>query len=1115
MRKYILLITLLSFTGAKLFAQNQSSFRQFKIEHWDSKKGMPGDLCLDVYQTKDGFIWLTGFNGLVRFDGMNFTNFNQRTVPQMKIDNVDAQLIETADTTLWIPTQVGGLLSYRKGIFTTYLTEFTSLRFIGKTSQDELLLAMGRGEFRFILFNTHSYKYKEITDSIWFQMIKDEKIIRKNRFDSAGNQWMMIRRDAPMRIKNGVVITLTEKEGIQKGISYIGIYVDSKDRVWLTSSNGLFLWNGIAMMPYAGMETEEFNPGNGTGNLFIEDSQGGIWAATRRGLAYLEPGSDRFSFLPENVTQQAQNISGIREDKEKNIWLASETGLSRISKSKFANYSMQDGFNSNRVNGACPIDNQKYIVGSAPNLFLIDNGNLKPYPFKNPEIAKMKIDASHIFRDSKNNIWVCHASNNGKIIKLSPAGETVFNADNQVRYAFEDRDHKMWFGIAYMGIGFINDKSQLEYLNLPKINFKTIYLSSIRKLQNDNWLVTSFNKGILLIDKSGNPIEIENKPILTSIGAFSSFEEKDATVWISSQSGIIRYKNGIFSEIGFKDGLPANSIFGFLPDQKGYVWLSCNIGIIRVLKKEIDDYLDKKIDKINWQVFDDGDGMLNRQCVGARHAAITPDGKLLFPTLGGLVVVDPDKLSKNMLPPSVVVHRVLRDNEQTDLTKNNVFSPGTHRYIFEYSALSFIAPEKVKFKFRLIGYDKEWINAVGERKAFYTNLPSGNYTFQVIASNNDGVWNETGASFSFTVSPFFYETTWFRIIAILFVVALIWTVVRWRTQAARKQNILLEAQVVSRTKDLNKANSELSQSNTELAIKHENLTKAIDNLKSTQSQLIQSEKMASLGELTAGIAHEIQNPLNFVNNFSEINTELIDELNVEVDKGNIDEVKAIAKDIKENEQKINHHGNRAADIVKGMLQHSSSSSGKKESTDINKLADEYFRLAYHGLRAKDPRDAAHKSFNATMKTDFDETIGNINIIPQDIGRVILNLITNAFYVVNERLRQAPRENRDGQPASPEMTSFEKMSSLYEPTVSVATRKSGDKIFISVKDNGNGIPQKVLDKIFQPFFTTKPTGQGTGLGLSLSYDIVKAHGGELKVETKEGEGSIFIIQLPTV
>jgi signal transduction histidine kinase len=269
------------------------------------------------------------------------------------------------------------------------------------------------------------------------------------------------------------------------------------------------------------------------------------------------------------------------------------------------------------------------------------------------------------------------------------------------------------------------------------------------------------------------------------------------------------------------------------------------------------------------------------------------------------------------------------------------------------------------------------------------------------------------------------------------------------------------------------------------------LEKSLIELKATQAQLIHSEKMASLGELTAGIAHEIQNPLNFVNNFSEVSNELLSEMVDEVNKGNTDEVKALAIDVQQNLEKILHHGKRADAIVKGMLQHSGSGTGKKEPTDINALADEYLRLAFHGLRAKD------NSFTATIKTDFDPAIGNINLVQQDIGRVILNLISNAFYAVNERLRQTQPDN------------------AYEPTVEVGTKKNGNKIEVVVKDNGNGIPGKVLDKIFQPFFTTKPTGQGTGLGLSLSYDIVKAHGGELSVETKENEGTVFTIYLPVI
>ncbi|MBS1632109.1 MAG: GHKL domain-containing protein, partial [Bacteroidetes bacterium] len=279
-----------------------------------------------------------------------------------------------------------------------------------------------------------------------------------------------------------------------------------------------------------------------------------------------------------------------------------------------------------------------------------------------------------------------------------------------------------------------------------------------------------------------------------------------------------------------------------------------------------------------------------------------------------------------------------------------------------------------------------------------------------------------------------------------------------------------------------KANQTLQEKNTQIE-------QAFRELKSTQSQLIQSEKMASLGELTAGIAHEIQNPLNFVNNFSDVSKELLDEMKTELDKGDTEEAKAIAGDVIKNLDKILHHGKRAGDIVKGMLQHSRTSTGQKEITDINALCDEYLRLAYHGLRAKD------KSFNAKFETDFDVSLPKINVVPQEIGRVILNLINNAFYAVNVKAKQGIAD--------------------YEPTVSVSTKKVGDKTLISVKDNGNGISESIKDKIFQPFFTTKPTGQGTGLGLSLSYDIVKAHGGEIKVETREGGETEFIIQLPAV
>ncbi len=267
------------------------------------------------------------------------------------------------------------------------------------------------------------------------------------------------------------------------------------------------------------------------------------------------------------------------------------------------------------------------------------------------------------------------------------------------------------------------------------------------------------------------------------------------------------------------------------------------------------------------------------------------------------------------------------------------------------------------------------------------------------------------------------------------------------------------------------------------------LEQSLANLKATQSQLIQSEKLASLGELTAGIAHEIQNPLNFVNNFAELSHELMEEMTEEMEKGNTGEAKTIAGDIKQNLEKINHHGNRASNIVKGMLEHSRASSGVKEPTDINALADEYLRLSYHGLRAKD------SSFNANMVTDFDPAVGMVEVIPQDIGRVFLNIINNAFYAVSARKKLEPEG--------------------FEPTVTVSSKVEDGAVEFRIKDNGTGIPDDVKARIFQPFFTTKPTGQGTGLGLSLAYDIVtKGHGGTLEVESADGVGTEFVIILPS-
>jgi signal transduction histidine kinase len=520
-------------------------------------------------------------------------------------------------------------------------------------------------------------------------------------------------------------------------------------------------------------------------------------------------------------------------------------------------------------------------------------------------------------------------------------------------------------------------------------------------------------------------------------------------------------------KFGQKDGLPSNTVNSIIEDLQGNLWISTSGGLSKLNKNALKD-------KWNFVNFDMKDGL--QRFSSSKASWISKDGEIVFGSNDGVISFFPGKI--NEVKPDIVIEDIKvsdvslkSDTAVVKLEKSIMkldeldLSYNQNNISFEFASIHFSRPENNKIIYKLEGFNKHWIST-DRNLASFTNLEPGEYTFTVKGSNGDGIWNDVGKAILINIYPPWWKTWWAYVFYSILFLALVFLFDRIQ----RRRHIENE-RAQAQEKELEQAKE---------------IEKAYHKLQNTQNQLIQAEKMASLGELTAGIAHEIQNPLNFVNNFSDVSNELIDEMIGEIEKGNSDEAKTIAHDVKQNLEKINHHGKRADAIVKGMLQHSRTSSGVKEPTNINALADEYLRLAYNGLRAKD------ELFNATMKTEFDESIGKIEVIPQDIGRVILNLITNAFYAVTEKKKL--------------------LGADYEPVVSVSTKKINGKVEVKVKDNGNGIPANVLDKIFQPFFTTKPTGEGTGLGLSLSYDIIKAHGGELKVETKEGKGTEFIIIL---
>ncbi len=521
--------------------------------------------------------------------------------------------------------------------------------------------------------------------------------------------------------------------------------------------------------------------------------------------------------------------------------------------------------------------------------------------------------------------------------------------------------------------------------------------------------------------------------------------------------------------------LPGSRIQSLQVHPNGNIWLATDFELVR---------LDPMTE--TFSIYNERHGIVP-SVGGTRSGTLSEEGELLFVRWNGIHAFNPNNILDTValrLPDiRITGFGLLDDNINSGITRQQEgvltepiwntslidLENNENTFAFSVACFDFYEPELNTLQFMLEGYDRGWRSDVRNGETpYYINVPPGKYTFRLRGSNGLGIWNTEGIQMAIIVNPPWWQTWWaYTSYGLMFIGGV------FGTHKIQRRRLLVKERERAQQKELLQARE---------------IEKAYNKLKETQQQLIHSEKMASLGELTAGIAHEIQNPLNFVNNFSEVNSELIQEMKAEIKKGNLDEARSIANDINENEKKIIYHGKRADSIVKGMLQHSRSNDGKKQPTDLNALADEYVRLAYHGLRAKD------KSFNANIETDFDKKLEKVNLIPQEIGRVLLNLLTNAFHAVKER----KGSEADG----------------FQPTVWVKTKKTPDGVQISVHDNGGGIPEPLRDKIFQPFFTTKPTGEGTGLGLSMSYDIVtKGHGGKMEMQSEIGKGTEFTVNLP--
>ena len=754
-----------------------------------------------------------------------------------------------------------------------------------------------------------------------------------------------------------------------------------------------------------------------------------IWISTWEGALYKVNPS--LTILPHISTDRP--VFCFAEDDEQGLWIGTPRGLIHKRRNGAEEVILVDKDTNSQSNFIFYLekDGQKFWITTPAGLYLFD------------PVTKSFSTYQH---DSRN---------------------TNSLSSNSLLIAKKTKDNKLWITTQDSGLNLLDTKSGQwkHFKNNPQDSqsLSNNHCSMVGTDKNQNiWVGTE--TGINRLDEQTGQF----KRYLRELVVYGNRADREGNFWVCTEAGLYKYDEKTDNFLNFGDetsGLNSIFLFWTVEDLEGNLWFMTPKGIIKLNKERTSTVL-----------YGANQGINGQNTTGLLHCR--QNGEMLLGDSTGYFQFQPKLLLQNSSAPGVVFTGFLLNNKSVQPSANGVL-PGPlmqtreirlnhnqNTFSFEFSNIDFSSEHAdTRLIYMLENYDNTWRSAGEERRAYYFNLPPGKYIFKVKALNAAGLATEK--EINLVVTPPWWITWWAYTIFALTFAGLVWAFIAYRSRKLKEQNKILEEKVEQRTHQLNLS---------------------LQNLKDTQAQLVQSEKMASLGELTAGIAHEIQNPLNFVNNFSEVNTELIDEAEREISNGNMAELKSIFNHIRENEKKISNHGRRADSIVKGMLLHSRNGGGMKEPTDINSLADEYLRLSYHGLRAKD------NSFKATLKTDFDKSIPKINIIPQDISRVLVNLYNNAWYAVAEKSR------------------LQKQG--YEPTVTVRTKNAGSYIEIHVADNGNGIPQKVVDKIFQPFFTTKPTGQGTGLGLSMSYDIVKAHGGELKVVTKEGEGSEFIVQIPS-
>jgi signal transduction histidine kinase/ligand-binding sensor domain-containing protein len=1081
------------------------------LSYYTQKEGLPGTQVNAIATDEFGYVWVGTNNGLARFDGNRFRRFyNNPNDPGSISGMVVRSILADSKGRIWVGSSPSFLnrydpvsQSFRKYPFKHLVRHLVH----GEPNVSTIIERDGR-----VYFGIKTSHVQETSSALLYFDEKEDEIkaitvppslrvsdILNSTLDNHGNIWFAGAGGVLKLEKDDKLSLVSPKQSSLSNDEYlIDLLGDDKGGLWFItneSSIGFFDPETDAFEIYARLQSNL----EGKYNTISFDPKGNIWMGTILGLYLFDRESKKVLSFDSNSSNSitTESILSLLYDRFGNLWIGSGThGLLKYEERSFFKAFSPDRDNPssitpgwvNRIfessDGTIWITTSGIFEQSGINIFDQEKFSLIPIPYRS-----ISPDVSKVF-------GVIEGSGN-EIIMSTDMGFHSFSKSTKtfkkrsflglpdsviVSHFLHDRNGDLWLS---SNVGLFRQKKgaqTLDHFDLRISSNEDEYSNQIKQAVESRgdgiWLLT--NNGLFLYRYETNQIERigydkEKGDVFLTQDINSFYEDKLGSVWVGTwQGGLSRLdlKSGKIRTFTVNDGLPSMSIQSILADdQNNNLWMSTFEGLCRLDIPSLQFYSYSVDEGIQSQLFTEG-AFLE-----------TSKGMFLFGGAYGITLFDPNQANENSLPPRVYLTDFKLFNKSVIPGENSILKkpiyetreitlgPKQNNISIEFIALHYANPAKNRYAFRLENYDDDWHEVVNFQAAFYPNLPPGEYNFHVKAANNIGVWDNEGAQLRIIVKNPWWNTVW----AYLLYGVILFTGVFGADRFFRHQVVVKE-----------RARAQIR----ELAQAKE-IEKAYTKLQATQAQLIHSEKMASLGELTAGIAHEIQNPLNFVNNFSEVSEEMIDE--IERERGKVPETRDERlidfnlKDVKENLVKIKEHGKRADSIVKGMLEHSRKHSGEKLPTNVNTLAEEFLRLSYHGMRAKD------KAFVANFETDFDRNLPNITLVPQDIGRVLLNIFNNGFYAVYDRAKKG----EEG----------------YAPKVTVSTRMADGKVSISIADNGPGIPDHVKEKIFQPFFTTKPTGQGTGLGLSLSYDIIKAHGGSIKVNSVAGQGSEFIVEIP--